>query len=75
MKKLLILLSILLSLQGFSQDKIDFKNRQIVSCGTTYAILVKEKFHRGYYRMTLFAEYKYYDCIYSKGKFLYIKQL
>lgn len=75
MKKLLIAALILLSLQGFSQDKIDFKNRQIVSCGTIYTILVKEKFHRGYYRMTLFNEYKYYDCIYSKGKFLYIKQL
>ena len=75
MKKILVAVLLLLSLKGVAQDKIDFKKRQIVSCGISYSILVKEKFHRGYYRMILFSEYKYYDCIYSKGKFLYIKQL
>jgi len=88
MKKIIILILglTLCSLNGFSQEKLKFnlensyldtKNRILYTDSTKYTILIQERLHNGYFRMLLFKDNTYYDCIFSKGNiknrpFLYI---
>ncbi len=55
-------------------QQIDFKNRVIYTDTAEYAIICKERLHYKYYRLILFRDYKYYDCIYD-FKTLYISEL
>lgn len=83
MKKLLIVLIFAVTFTAFSQETLKFytydsgickKNRIFYTDTTCFYIIVKEKLHKDYFRMILYKNECYFDCIYS-SKFVYIKKL
>jgi len=88
---LLLLSSLFISFSCFSQETIiystldscfvDFKNREITTPRDgNYIIIVKERLGFKRYRMLVFKDFKYYDCIlnlksYRRQEFLYLKQI
>lgn len=79
MKKLLLIPILAICLNGYSQDttilhpKTKIKGRILIVNSVEYPILAKERLHRGYYRIMLWNNGKYVDCILKENKFISLK--
>lgn len=80
MKKLLIIPLLAMCLSGYSQKdttilnpNAQIKGRSLFVDSVEYPILAKDKISRNYYRMMLWYNGKYIDCIYDKNKFIILK--
>ena len=83
MKKLLTILLLSITLSSYSQylqlnaHNIQFqKEERLISVDNiSYTILIQEKLYKNTWRMFLIKENQYYDCLYTKKKFILIKPL
>jgi len=73
MKKLLLIF-LLLPILVFGQSNVvvNKKGRTLNVGDEEYVILIRERIAPRHYRMFLFKDYKYYDCIHNKGKYIMI---
>lgn len=58
----------------FSQSNVTVnkKSRTLKYGSEEYVILIRERIAPRHYRMFLFKDYRYYDCIYNKGRYIMI---
>ena len=81
MKKYFILILVLISLQGMSQSIKDNgtyyskETRTLHTDTCDYIVLSQEKVAKNLYRIFMCKNGRYYDCVWSKKKFLLINEL